>query len=53
MLTTIIVILLILWLISMIGPGLNPNFPNGGNFVHLILVVILIIILLRVLGVNI
>jgi hypothetical protein len=44
MLETIIIILLILWLLGLIGPA---PFRRGGNWIHLLLVIILILILLR------
>lgn len=44
MLETIIVILLILWLLGLIGPA---PFRRGGNWIHVLLVIILILILLR------
>jgi hypothetical protein len=44
MLETIIVILLILWLLGLIGPA---PFRRGGNWIHVLLVIVLILILLR------
>ena len=44
MLETIIIILLILWLLGLIGPA---PFRRGGNWIHLLLVIVLILILLR------
>jgi hypothetical protein len=44
MLETIIIILLILWLLGLIGPA---PFRRGGNWIHVLLVIILILILLR------
>jgi len=47
MLETIIVILLILWLLGAFG---RVRFPYlGGNLVHLILVIVLILVILRLL----
>jgi hypothetical protein len=51
MLTTIIVILLILWLLGFFGPGIYSGIPTTGNAVHTLLVIALILIVLRVLGV--
>jgi hypothetical protein len=44
MLETIIIILLILWLLGLIGPA---PFRRGGNWIHVLLVIVLILILLR------
>jgi hypothetical protein len=46
MLETIIVILIILWLLGYIGP---VSFRRGGNLIHILLVIALILILVRVL----
>ncbi len=51
MLTTIIVILLILWLLGYFGPGIYSGIPATGNVVHTLLVIALILIVLRVLGI--
>ena len=44
MLETLIIILLILWLLGLIGPA---PFRRGGNWIHVLLVIVLILILLR------
>jgi hypothetical protein len=44
MLETIIAILLILWLIGVIGP-----FAIGGNLIHVLLVIALVLIIVRLL----
>jgi len=46
MLETIIIILFILWLLGYVGP---VSFRRGGNFVHILLVIVVILILVRVL----
>jgi hypothetical protein len=51
MLTTIIVVLLILWLLGFFGPGIYSGIPSTGNAVHTLLVIVLILVVLRVLGV--
>jgi len=51
MLYTIIVILLILWLLGALGPGLNASIPNLGNGVHTLLVIVIILIILKLLGI--
>jgi hypothetical protein len=44
MLETIIVILIILWLLGYVGP---VSLRRGGNFVHLLLVIVLILVVVR------
>jgi uncharacterized protein DUF5670 len=44
MLETIIVILIILWLLGYAGP---VSFRRGGNLVHVLLVIALILIVVR------
>ena len=51
MLTTIIVVLLILWLLGFFGPNLLSGFPRSGNTVHILLVIVVVLVLLSVLGV--
>lgn len=51
MLTWIIVILLVLWLLGYFGPNLFSGFPSGGNIVHVLLVIALILIVLSLLHV--
>lgn len=46
MLETIIVILIILWLLGFLGPA---SFRVGGNLIHLLLVIALILIVIRLL----
>jgi hypothetical protein len=46
MLETIIVILIILWLLGYAGP---VSFRRGGNLVHVLLVIALILIVVRLL----
>ena len=51
MLWTIIVILLILWLFGAFGGRVSTRFPKTGNWIHGLLVIILILIVLNLLGV--
>ena len=44
MLETIIVILILLWLLGYVGP---VSFRRGGNLVHVLLVIALILIVVR------
>jgi hypothetical protein len=46
MLETIIIVLLILWLLGFLGPA---PFLVAGNWIHLLLVVVLILIIIRLL----
>jgi hypothetical protein len=48
MLTWIIIILLVLWLLGYMGP---TSFRIGGNAVHTLLVIVVILIVLRLLGI--
>jgi hypothetical protein len=40
----IIVVLVILWLFGYIGPIVIPAFPQGGDIIHVILVIAIILI---------
>lgn len=51
MLWTIIVILLILWLFGFLGSNISPRIPRAGNWIHTLIVIILILVILQVLGV--
>ncbi len=51
MLWTIVVILVVLWLLGAFGSRVIPNLPKGGNLVHILLVIALILIVLNLLGV--
>jgi hypothetical protein len=46
MLTAIIVVLLILWLLGYLGPA---PFRRGGNTIHILLVIVLILVVLSLL----
>ena len=51
MLTTIIVILIVLWLLGFFGPRLSSSLPRTGNLVHTLLVIAVILIILKLLNV--
>lgn len=51
MLYTVIVILLILWALGYFGPNLFSGFPRSGNFIHTLLVIVIILVILRLLGI--
>jgi hypothetical protein len=48
---TIIVILLVLWLLGAFGSRFSPNFQKGGNLVHILLVIAVVLIVLSLLKV--
>ena len=47
MLELIIVILIVLWLLGYVGPA---SFRGSGNFIHILLVIVVILVLVRLLG---
>lgn len=40
---TIIIILLILWLLGAFGGSISPSIPKTGNWIHVLLVVVVIL----------
>ncbi len=48
MLELIIVVLVVLWLLGFFGPRFIPRIPNGGNLVHVLLVIVVILVLVRI-----
>jgi hypothetical protein len=51
MLWTIIVILFILWLLGAFGGNVIPSFPKTGNWVHTLIVIVIILVILNLLHV--
>jgi len=49
MLETLIVVLLILWLLGFFGRTRIPRLRRGGNAIHILLVIILVLIVIRLL----
>jgi uncharacterized protein DUF5670 len=47
MLETVIVVLLVLWLLGFFGRRRVPRLRAGGNLIHLLLVIILVLIVVR------
>ena len=47
MLETLIVVLLVLWLLGVFGRRRIPRLRAGGNLIHLLLVIILVLIVVR------
>jgi uncharacterized membrane protein len=46
---TIIIILLVLWMLGAFGSNLSSNFPKTGNWIHVLLVIVLILVVLNLL----
>jgi heme A synthase len=51
MLWTIIVILFILWLLGFFGRRISPRFPKTGNWIHVLLAIVLILVILNLAGI--
>lgn len=51
MLWTIIIILVVIWLISVLAGGLADDQPYGGNWIHTLVVVAVILVILHLLGI--
>ena len=51
MLWTIIVILFVLWLLGAFGGRISPSFPKTGNWIHTLIVIVIILVILNLLGV--
>ena len=51
MLWTIIVILFILWLLGAFGSRVSSGFPRAGNWIHTLLVIVLILVILEIIGI--
>jgi hypothetical protein len=49
MLWTIIVILLILWLLGAFGRNVFHSFPKTGNWIHILIVIVIILVVLNLL----
>ena len=51
MLTTIIVVLVVLWLLGFFGPSMSTRIPKTGGVVHVLIVIAVILIILSLLKV--
>jgi hypothetical protein len=51
MITTIIVVLVILWLLGFLGPRVSSSIPRTGGILHTLLVIAVILIILNLLGI--
>ena len=49
MLELIIVILFVLWLVGYFGPARFPVIPSTGNFIHILLLLVLVLVIFRIL----
>jgi hypothetical protein len=49
---TIIVILLVLWLLGFFGGNISPRFPRTGNWIHILIVIVVILVILKFLGIG-
>ena len=47
MIETLIVVLLVLWLFGFFGRRRLPRLRAGGNLIHILLVIILVLIVIR------
>lgn len=47
---TIILILFVLWLLGAFGGKVFSGFPKTGNWVHILIVVVLILAVLKLMG---
>nr|MBI2903922.1 lmo0937 family membrane protein [Chloroflexota bacterium] len=48
--SSLIVVLVVLWLLGFFGPRFLPSIPSGGNLVHVLLVIVVILIVLKLPG---
>lgn len=46
---TIIVILLVLWLLGFLGGNISPRFPRTGNWIHILIVIVVILVIVQLL----
>ena len=46
---TIIVILLVLWLFGFLGGNISPRFPRTGNWIHILIVIVVILVIVQLL----
>jgi hypothetical protein len=45
--TTIIIVLLILWLLGFFGPRFIPSIPRTGNLIHILIIIVVILVVLQ------
>jgi len=48
--TTIIIVLLLLWLLGFFGPRFIPSIPRTGNLVHILIIIVVILVVLQLMG---
>jgi hypothetical protein len=49
--TTVIIILIVLWLLGFFGGKVIPNFPKTGSWIHTLIVIAIILLILDLLHV--
>lgn len=49
MLELIIVVLVVLWLLGAFGSKLSPSIPNGGSWVHILIIIAIVLLVFRIL----
>ena len=49
---TIIIILALLWLLGFFGKNISPNFPRTGNWIHILIVIVAVLVILKLLGIT-
>jgi len=49
--TTVIIILVILWLLGFFGGRVIPNFPKTGSWIHTLIVIAIILLVLDLLNI--
>ena len=51
MLWTIVVVLFILWALGFFGRNISSSFPQTGNWIHILIVIVVILVILNLLGI--
>ena len=49
---TIILIIFVLWLLGAFGGRVFSGFPKSGNWVHILIVIVVILLVLQLLGIT-
>jgi len=51
MLSTVIIILVILWLLGFFGQRISPKFPKTGSWIHTLIIIAIVLLILDLLHV--
>ncbi len=51
MVTTIIIVLVVLWLLGFFGSRISTRIPQPNNLIHTLIVIAVILLILKLLGV--